>query len=87
MLYTKVFNILIINITNTYICKMAYTQTQLDTLEAAIAQGSLEVWYGDKKVVYRNLAEMLQIRDMMRKDLGIVSKTDSRKFANFSKGL
>ena len=66
---------------------MAYTQSQLDTLEAAIGQGSLEVWYGDKHVVYRSLVEMLQIRDMMRKDLGLISKSDSRKLANFSKGL
>lgn len=66
---------------------MAYTQSQLDTLESAIGQGSLEVWYGDKHVVYRSLAEMLQIRDMMRKDLGLISKSDSRKLANFSKGL
>lgn len=64
---------------------MAYTQQQLDTLTDAIAQGALEVWYGDKKVVYRSLAEMRSIRDEMQSELG-VSRNNKRRFASFTKG-
>lgn len=65
---------------------MAYTQSQLDTLEAAIATGAREVDYGDKKVVYSSLGDMLKIRDLIRGELGIAKL---RRAANpiHSKGL
>ena len=62
-----------------------YTQEQLDALNAAIAQGVKEVYYGDKRVVYRSLAEMLQIRALMVKQLS--AATPQRKNPIFSKGL
>jgi hypothetical protein len=46
-----------------------FTQEQLDTLIQAIAEGALIVWYGDKRVEYRTLTEMLQIKKMMEDDL------------------
>ena len=64
---------------------MAYTQQQLDTLNDAIAQGALEVWYGDKKVIYRSLADMRSIRDEMLSELGL-AKNNKRRFASFTKG-
>jgi hypothetical protein len=64
---------------------MAYTQQQLDTLTDAIAQGALEVWYGDKKVVYRSLKDMRSIKDEMKAELGL-SKNNKRRFASFTKG-
>lgn len=48
---------------------MAFTQTQLDALDEAIASGTLEVWYDHKKVEYRSLDEMLQIRRMMSAEI------------------
>jgi hypothetical protein len=66
---------------------MAWTQTDLDALEAAIAQGALRVRYSDKEVQYRSLAEMLQIRDMMRQELGLNSPGGRRLLAKHSKGL
>lgn len=64
---------------------MAYTQQQLDALEAAIAEGALKVEYGDKKVEYRSLNEMIRIREIMRADLGTLKPR--RTYAEFSKGI
>jgi hypothetical protein len=65
---------------------MAFTQAQLDALEAAITGGELKVKYGDKEVTYRTLDEMIRIRDMMRRDLGLASATNSRVYMTHSKG-
>ena len=48
---------------------MAYTQTQLDALDAAIAEGVLSVSYDGRSVQYRSLAEMEKIRSKMFKSL------------------
>jgi len=48
---------------------MAFTQTQLDNLRAAIATGSLEVGTGSNRVRYRSLDEMKQIEALMAADL------------------
>lgn len=66
---------------------MAWTQTQLDALEEAIAQGALIVRYADKSVQYRSLDEMLQLRDMIRQELGLNKSGGRRLLANHSKGL
>ena len=64
-----------------------YTLEMLAALELAIAQGAKEVYYGDKRVSYRDLAEMLQIRNIMRAELGITNNFNRRKFAEHNKGL
>ena len=66
---------------------MAWTQTQLDALEEAIAQGSLSVQYGDKRVQYRSLDEMLRLRDLMRKELGKITAGSTTVLSKFGKGL
>lgn len=63
-----------------------YTQAQLDALNAAIAQGALQVRYGDKHVIYRSMDEMLRLRDLMKRELGQVSN-NQKIFPNFSKGF
>lgn len=66
---------------------MAYTQQQLDALEAAIAEGALSVKYGDKAVTYRSLDEMLRIRAAMRAALGLSSNSGGGGvYPTFSKG-
>lgn len=52
----------------------AFTVPRLEALEAAIAEGVLRVKYSDKEVQYRSLAEMLQVRDIMRRALGLKKK-------------
>lgn len=65
---------------------MAFTQTQLDKLDAAIAQGVLTVKYADKQVTYRSLAEMKSVRELMMRELG-KAKRSTQKYPKFSKGL
>lgn len=46
---------------------MAYTQTQLDALEAALATGERRVAFGDKVVEYRTVDELkAAIREVRR---------------------
>lgn len=70
---------------------MGFTREQLGILEAAIAQGALDVNYGDKRVTYRSLNEMMRIRDLMKKELGLSGnsggKNSNRRFAVHGKGL
>lgn len=67
---------------------MAWTQTELDALNAAIANGAMTVRYADRSVQYRTISEMLQIRSMMMDELGLPSvvKDQMRKFS-YSKGI
>ena len=44
---------------------MAWTQTDIDKLRAAIATGALSVRYADKSVTYRSLAEMKDLLALM----------------------
>lgn len=65
---------------------MAYTIEQLNALKQAIAEGVTAVWYGDKKVEYRSLDEMLRIKRLMENELQ-GNGNSGKKFASFSKGL
>ena len=62
-----------------------YTMEMYQALVQAIAQGAREVWYGDKRVAYRTLDEMLRLKDLMEIELGL-KKPNRRKYADFSKG-
>ena len=43
--------------------------------------------YGDRETRYRSLADMMALRDTMRKDLGLIGKGPFRKLATHNKGL
>jgi hypothetical protein len=62
-----------------------FTQEQYTALCAAIAQGVLKVEYGDKKIEYRSLNEMMRIKTQMENALGIGKRRT--KYAQHSKGL
>lgn len=49
--------------------------------------GTLKVKYEDHEVMYRSLGEMNQIRDQMRKSLGLGKSNTKRVNPSFSKGL
>lgn len=66
---------------------MAFTTEQLAALEQAISQGALRVRYSDKEVQYRSLSEMLQLRDQIRQELGLVKPSSRRLYAKHDKGL
>jgi hypothetical protein len=67
---------------------MAITQTQLDALDEAIASGTLEVWYDHKKVEYRSLDEMMQIRRWMQAEIARAGgPRNRRRVARYHNGL
>jgi|TARA_B100001029_G_C14932821_1_gene378668 hypothetical protein len=61
-----------------------FTQAGLDALEENIAAGHLEVEYDNKRVRYRTLSEMMQIRDLIKRRLG--GKT-TRRVVQYSNGI
>lgn len=54
---------------------MAFTSTDLDAIEAAIASGQLRVDYQDRSVTYRSVGELLRARDLIKKTL-VAASTD-----------
>jgi hypothetical protein len=54
---------------------MAWTQDDLDALEDLIKTGASSITYSNgtsmRTIVQRPLPDMLQLRDMMRRDLGL----------------
>lgn len=64
---------------------MAFTQAQLDALEAAIASGTLEVRYGEKSVRYQSTADMIKARDLIRDQLSVAAANQQSRasFASF----
>jgi hypothetical protein len=64
---------------------MAWTTQQLAGLEMAIAQGTTRVTFEGRTVEYRSLADMIRLRDLMRRDLGTAAPP-SITYATFSRG-
>lgn len=54
---------------------MTFTLENLEALNEAIATGTRRVRYSDKEVEYRTLREMLDLRDLMRRELGLIPPT------------
>jgi hypothetical protein len=55
---------------------MAFTQTQLDALDAALASGELMVSYDGKSITYRSIAELQDARNIVAKALAVAANTD-----------
>jgi len=75
-----------------YICAMAtypfyYTEAGLKTITEAIQTGTLSVYYGDKRVEYRSLNDMIRTRNMILVALGYAVEGGGRNFAEFNKGV
>lgn len=67
---------------------MSFTQDQLDTLEKAIAAGTTQVRFADgHSVQYASLSDMLRVRDMMRRDLGVSATNSGRRYGKFTSGV
>lgn len=67
---------------------MAFSQADLTALEKAMAAGVTQVRYGDQTVTYRSLAEMQQLRQSIREELGLLTNKGFAHFTpGFSKGL
>jgi roadblock/LC7 domain-containing protein len=48
---------------------MAFSLTQLNALEAAMASGQLSVNYDGKSITYRSVGELVQARNIVRSEL------------------
>ncbi len=57
---------------------MAWTQTDLDAIETAIAKGERLVRFNDRTVEYRSVAELLTARDAIKSDLTQQSNSTRR---------
>lgn len=67
---------------------MAFTQTDIDTLDRAIASGTLTVSYGGppaRSVTYQSLDSMLKARAVMRRQVD--GNTSSYRLGATKKGL
>jgi hypothetical protein len=63
-------------------------QARLDSIDAAIASGSLRVSYeGKGSVEYRSLADLFKVRDDLRAQLGAPRSLVRRTAAAFSGGF
>jgi len=66
---------------------MAWTPDDLTALDAAIATGALRVGYADgKSVTYRSLDEMIALRGLIRRELGL-ERAPIRKVYAPNKGI
>jgi len=66
---------------------MSWTQDDLTAINASIANGSARVRYADREVQYRSLAELIQIRDAIRRELGVGSASGGRRVYAHDKGV
>jgi hypothetical protein len=66
---------------------MAWTSTDLSNLEDAIAQGIQTCTINGKTVTYRSQAEMLALRDAMRREIGLSTAQNAKRvtYAQFSR--
>jgi len=64
-----------------------YTHENLAALESAIALGASECYYGDKRIVYRSIDEMIRIRNIMKRELGLITGKDKKISPSYNKGL
>ncbi len=53
---------------------MAYTQSDLDALQVAIAKGARRIRMNGEEVEFRSLTEMRQLETKLREELGQVAK-------------
>lgn len=62
---------------------MAWAQTDLDAIEAAISTGAKRVRYQTHEVEYHSVADMLKVRDLIKGELQPGSVSPGAMFANY----
>jgi len=45
---------------------MAFTQTQLDAIESAIASGELRVMFNGREIIYRSIDDLMKARNVVK---------------------
>lgn len=68
---------------------MAWTQTDIDALKAAIAagRGARTIAFGDQSVTFHSVQEMQDLLRMMQQDVSTTAGTPRTRFAATSKGV
>lgn len=66
---------------------MSFSQVQLDAIEAGIAAGATTVSYEGKSVSYRSLDEMLRIRGIIRRALGLDAAASQTVLVSHDRGF
>ena len=66
---------------------MAWTQSDLDKLNKAIAKGARVVDFDGDRVEYRSLADMQKIKSQMERELSPTTVRSNRRVADFNNGL
>lgn len=56
---------------------MAFSSTDLDAINSAIATGELSVEVNGRKVVYRSMADLVRARDLISADLAAAATAAS----------
>lgn len=67
---------------------MSWTSTDLTAIESAIASGALSVQFGDRRVQYRSMEELLKARDVIKESIassGGTSPSIRSTYASFTK--
>lgn len=62
---------------------MAFTQTDLDNINAAVGTGELSVEVNGRKVVYRSIDDLVKARNLIANDLAAVSTTGTVRRGSF----
>jgi hypothetical protein len=58
---------------------MAWTQTDVDKLKAAIGQGATKVKFADREVTYRSLDEMRETLGMLQAEVDALAGVKRRR--------
>ena len=58
---------------------MAFSASDLIAIETAIKSGELEVEYGDRRVKYRSVSELMKAYELIKGAVNEPSATSSRK--------
>ena len=66
---------------------MAFSQAQLDAIEDGIAAGVTSVSYEGKTASYRSIDEMLRIRDIIQRALGVVPQKSATVLVAHDRGF
>jgi len=67
---------------------MAWTTADLEAIEASIKNGTSRVRYADREITYRDLDELLKLRNLIQAELGVVANGGiGHHYPGFSKGI
>lgn len=63
---------------------MAFTQTDLDAVNAAVASGELKIEVAGRMVMYRSIDELIKARDIISAELAATASTSSVRRGSYT---